>query len=134
MREPGRRHVGADTHVVGQHDARAAHRRRHVDLLDQLPTGIVAKAGDMTGGIFFFAADVEAIERAASLRLERRHFFQAETPNPGAIGDIAGIGLRPLERADLAAPVGAVLEVMPCQASSRSSRFAAPAPCWRRRR
>ena len=55
-----------DALVVGQQDARAAHRRRHVDLLHQLPARIVAKAGDVTGGIFFGVANVEAIERAVA--------------------------------------------------------------------
>src|SRR5260370_8164189 len=43
LREPGRRHVGAHTHIVREQDARPAHRCGHVDLLDKLPSRLVAK-------------------------------------------------------------------------------------------
>ena len=63
--------------IVGQQDARAAHRRGHVDLLHQLPAGVVAKARDVAGGIFLRVADVEAIERAV------RSAPAAPAPLPG---------------------------------------------------
>ena len=34
------------------------------DLLDQLPSRIVAKASDVTGCVFFARANIEAIERS----------------------------------------------------------------------
>ena len=69
----------------------------------------------MTGGVFFLRADVEAVQRAAGLRLQRLHLLHADVPDTGAVGNVARIGFRALEGADLAAPVGAVLEVLASQ-------------------
>src|SRR3954452_8346580 len=77
LREPGRRHIGADAQVVGKKNARAAHRCGDVDLLDQLPARIMAKVFDVACGKFFGVANVEAIERAVALRLQRRCFLRA---------------------------------------------------------
>src|SRR5260370_30551395 len=115
LREPGRGHAGADTHIVGQEDASPATRRRHVDLLDQLPSRIMAKTRDVAGRIIFARANVEAIERAVGLPLERDRFFRADMSNAGTIGNVAGIGLRALEQADPAAPVSAMLQVVCCE-------------------
>src|SRR6202040_1889412 len=85
------------------------------DLLNELPAGIMTKASDVTGRIIFARANVEAIERAIALRLQRIRFLRADMANAGAIGDLAGIGFRALEGADAAAPVGAMLEVLLCE-------------------
>ena len=115
LREPGCRHVGADAPIVGEQDARAAHRRRHVDLLDQLPAGIMAEACEVAGGVFLRIANIEAVERAVRLRLQRPGFARCQMPDAGTIGD----GARPFPGvggdADLAAPVGAVFERVPRQ-------------------
>ena len=89
-----------------QHDARAAHGRRHVDLLHQLSARVMAKARDVAGCVFGLVANVEAVERpvcAASAVPDS--FFHADAPNTGAIGDVAGIGVGALERPDRAAPL-----------------------------
>ncbi len=111
LRQPRPSHVGADSFIVRQHDASAAHGRGHVDLLDQLPAGIMAKAAEMAGAVFRLVADVEAIERAIGLRLQDSHFRHADMPDAGPIGDVARIDFRALERADLAALARAVFEL-----------------------
>src|SRR5258708_27024058 len=107
--------MSARTPIVRQQDARPPHRCGHVDLLDKLPSRIVAKTGDVAAGILLAGTNVEAIERAVGLRLERDHLFRADTANAGAIGNVAGIGFRALEQADAAAPVGAMLELVFCK-------------------
>ena len=57
-----------------EQDARAAHRRGHVDLLHELAAGIMAEAGEMTGRIFVRLAHVEAIERARAVGRKRGGF------------------------------------------------------------
>ena len=71
LREPGRRHVGTHGHVVGQQDACPAHRRGHIDFLDKLPARIMAEARKVSGGVIFARTNIEAIERAVALRLQR---------------------------------------------------------------
>ena len=51
-------------------------------------------------------------------------------PNAGAIGDVARIGFRALEGADLAAPVGAVLEILLGERPADRPVAQRHAPCW----
>ena len=63
----------------------------------------MAETRNVTGGIIFAVADVEAIQRAARLRRQRSCFFRADMPNAGAIGDVAGFLLRsPVHRCRMA--------------------------------
>ncbi len=55
-------------------------------------------------------ANVEAIERALCIRLQRGGLAQVQVPDAGAVGDVAGSFIRAFERTDIAVPVGAVLE------------------------
>src|SRR5260221_4373052 len=72
----------------------------------------MTKASDVTGGIFFAFANVEAIERAVTLRLKCHCFVGTEVPNAGTIGNFTGIGFRALEQADIATPGSAMLEML----------------------
>ena len=65
-----------------EQNPRAAHGCGHVDLLHQLPPGIMTKAREVTGGIFFGVANVEAIERAVTLRLERGQLPRPDCRTP----------------------------------------------------
>src|SRR5579864_6157091 len=64
LREPRRGHVGANTLIVGQKDARAAYGRGHIDLLNELTARIMAKARNVPRSIIFRRTNIEAIERA----------------------------------------------------------------------
>ncbi len=113
--EPGCGHVGADAEMVGENYSRAAHRRGHVDLLHQLPAGIMTETRDVTGGVFLRVPHVEAIERAVGRRRKRVHLAGTDTPHAGTVGDVPCIGLRSVGRADCAAPAGAMFEILFCQ-------------------
>jgi hypothetical protein len=67
------------------------------------------------GRIILTGANVEAIERAVTLPLERHRFLRADMPDAGAIGNFTGIGFGSLEEADPAAPVSTMLEVLACE-------------------
>ncbi len=69
----------------------------------------------MAGRVILGIPNVEPIERAVGLRRECARFRHAQVPNAGAIGHLAGIGLRTLEQADPAAPVRAMLEPLACE-------------------
>src|SRR5258708_20910684 len=75
----------------------------------------MTKTGNVTGRIIFARANIEAIQRAVPLPLERHRLFDANMANAGAIGNFAGFCPRALERADLTAPVSTMLEVLACK-------------------
>src|SRR5438067_13847288 len=81
----------------------------------------MAKACEMAGGVFLFRAHIEAIERTIGLRLQRRHLRKTDVADAGAIGAVARIGLTARDGADLAAPVGAMLEILLGQSPSDRS-------------
>ena len=62
--EPQGGHGGARAVIVGEHDARPAHRRVTIGRLDQLSARRVAASRQVSGFVFLRAADIEQVERA----------------------------------------------------------------------